>query len=648
MSDEPVDEGRSLTRRHEPTPISVSLLGPPPIGLAGYEFAPGRVTVVYGQNGAGKTRLLRAIADAVRGASAEGTVALFQLIVPNDQIRRISDNTGSMEDFGARPKQETWSRKAMRTFGEGGLLSAVISRGRAQVGDHGQVGVVLLPRADPPPGVGPGWSAYASPVAPPPTDFQGLGHVDLEVLELTIVDDLPEPFCWVDGGDYHAPVAWVTDDHPPVRVIDLDQPQDVDTATAAALPDAYVEDESGTWTRSQAFSEAVKAVEAKASRLYGLLGPTPVPLRLDIPSPDRMFRGESPSWRTPSQVGWDIPLAELSFAQRRWAEAAILLALTEFDDRYTLILADEPEAGLHRTAAARQPAGILRALDELGGRVEFLLTSHSPYLMAEERVRLLHARRTPAGWATIAPTELDVTGGVATDVALDLLGLLHRDLWELTKVFVFVEGPHDAEVLRAFLGDVLNDSRARLVPLGGATQASAIAADVYVSMTDVPLVVVFDQVSDAHLTHWYAAVDALAEDDTERCDAELSALKSKAKDRGSTEVIGLANLALAARSKGFPLGRIHVVGLSEPDIVCYLPVEFFVEGAESWRTLLGKAATNPKNRVKEMRKGREITTDEVALAAERVRGSQPPPDLQALGRVIADLVAHEPAQQVGE
>ena len=409
------------TRRREPTPISVSLLGPPPIGLAGYEFAPGRVTVVYGQNGVGKTRLLRAIGDVLKGVSPGGPIALFQVLVPDDQIRSISDNTMYMDDLRSRPERLTWSRSAMRVYGEGAQLSTLLGLADRD-DDRSHVGVVLLPNWDAPPGAGPGWGVVASSDDPPPADFRRLGHVDFEDLEYSFVDDLPAPFSWIEAADYNDTLAWVAGDQAPVRVIDLDHPQNVDSATTAALPEAFVTDESGGWRLSEELADAVRALEARASELYRLLGPSAVPLRLRLPSPDQLFRGESPTWHAPSRLWWDVALAELSFAQRRWADAAILLALTEFDDRYTLILADEPEAGLHRTAAARQPSGILRALEELGGRAEFLLTSHSPYLMAEKDVRLLHARRMPAGWATLAPTELDLTGGVATDVALDLLG----------------------------------------------------------------------------------------------------------------------------------------------------------------------------------------------------------------------------------
>lgn len=57
MSNSSAQPGPAQTTRpysdREPTPLAGALLGPPPLGMVGYEFAPGQLTVVYGRNGAG-------------------------------------------------------------------------------------------------------------------------------------------------------------------------------------------------------------------------------------------------------------------------------------------------------------------------------------------------------------------------------------------------------------------------------------------------------------------------------------------------------------------------------------------------------------------------------------------------------------------
>ncbi len=51
------------------------------------------------------------------------------------------------------------------------------------------------------------------------------------------------------------------------------------------------------------------------------------------------------------------------------------------------------------------------------------------------------------------------------------------------------------------------------------------------------------------------------------------------------EASWLRNLATHALANGM-FNRIHVHGLHEPDVICYLPPHFFVDGAASWEPLL--------------------------------------------------------------
>jgi len=342
--------------------------------------------------------------------------------------------------------------------------------------------------------------------------------------------------------------------------------------------------------------------ERASSIVAGLLDDAPA-LRCEFRPPNDWLYSKPLRWLA---ADWpslqEVPLEDLSEAQRRWAGYAVSAALAEdaadaedtnssdeepCADSPTIDFAifDEPERNLHRRAEET----VARGLEELAGsgRRCIYVASHSPaFLRAGPNRHLFHVYRAAGGRTAIA--EVDDILALAAE---DQLGLCTEDVLSLIRVFLIVEGDHDVAVLDAVIGDSLREARTRMIPLGGTHNAmSIIDSRFLLEMTDATVVVAFDAIRRNLAKLWERARAASGDEadaaDTRQAQSEMQRIAQGDRNRKGpalAEKRMLASLLLEALKSG-QADRIAVATLRRPDIIEYLPAEAFVPGS-TWPVL---------------------------------------------------------------
>lgn len=252
----------------------------------------------------------------------------------------------------------------------------------------------------------------------------------------------------------------------------LDVDADVRAMTTQYIADrAYSPAEPGIDDDGLIESRVAKAAAALAECadrfLAGVLPDAPI-VSLVVPPPERRFAGPAVDWR----FGRDsLGLEQLSRAELQWATRAINYAL------YSRRRHDVP------------PAVALRPFVTLIDEPEAALHRAAEAQMAAALVRLTEDPRQIIITATHSPELLDSrdahvievqrAGGshgrsslvheldLADRAALGHLGLTPSDLLRWPKVILLVEGEHDEVLLECFLGDRLRAARVEIIPLHG-------------------------------------------------------------------------------------------------------------------------------------------------------------------------------------
>lgn len=235
--------------------------------------------------------------------------------------------------------------------------------------------------------------------------------------------------------------------------------------------------------------------------------------------------------------------------------------------------------------------GLKRLAVELGDAAVIVAT-HSPSFLADGGVRPVHIHRSLRGLAIASPLDValqDTGDQIATMAAL---GLRRPDLWQLARVAVVVEGAHDEAVIQVLAAAELAESRGFVLKMLGAKNAVAVLdAQLLITMTDTAILVVLDNDARASLAPVWNRLRAHAgRGDLNQARSELGALSRL----GTAESAWLTALAERAVAIG-RLDRLHVFGLSEPDILFYLPPEDFKLTA-SWRDLHKEWRALPRDR----------------------------------------------------
>jgi AAA domain, putative AbiEii toxin, Type IV TA system len=199
-------------------------------------------------------------------------------------------------------------------------------------------------------------------------------------------------------------------------------------------------------------------------------------------------------------------------------------------------IADEPEIHLH-PAAVQSVRSWLSRLSETAAAV--FAATHSPALLdssARQMCRVLVTREHDRTSLKVLGSSLDRD---LADVS-DVLGISKGELLLLTRLALFVEGPHDQIILGEWFGAGLRAASIGVHPVHGADNLAGLADSEIIGALGIRLATLTDATS------------------VERARSVMP---------GTTGEKAVARLAREAKRAG---REVHVFGLQQPDILYYL------------------------------------------------------------------------------
>lgn len=356
----------------------------------------------------------------------------------------------------------------------------------------------------------------------------------------------------------------------PVDVIPIDEEEpELNSKTARLVaPDSgcvFAGLEPGAFSMDT-LARVARLGKAASLTLSSLIGPGRT-MRFELGTPQDWFLGAPPGWVCEDEYGLAVPLAQLSKSRRRWAVVAVRLALGRSGKvgLPAIVLSDEPEAGLHRTAEAKIASGLTALTSDLTALTSdsertVIVASHSPAFMSQPSARLLRVHRDVHG-----TTQVVEQPGLPD--AYDL-GLTETDVLSLQRVFVIVEGEHDELVLAGLFPGELRRAFAKILVLRGASRAkSAAHAEWLLSVTSSPFLIVIDKLDEQAVQLAWAKARIF--DSEGRIDDAIRAL-GEIKNVRKDEAGFLRKLGEEALQTGM-FQRLHFLGLNRDDILLYLP-----------------------------------------------------------------------------
>lgn len=309
------------------------------------------------------------------------------------------------------------------------------------------------------------------------------------------------------SGDYFAftgrafpPIAYL--DRSPIPLVDLDASLDLDEFVKSLTADAVTGDyderamlllSSSPHEGEIALPRLEKVNELLAElahHLRGLdLGITDCKLFV-TQSLNRWVSGDPSTlmFRTVSTGDVWAPFESLSSAQKYWVSAVLKLMHAEHQGRPFLVLADEPERGIHERAVS----AIYKKLGELG--VPTVIATHSPSAF-RQRLGTVHHLELSADGAHL--TEVGSVSDVAA--AAERFGLKPLDLLATRRTMVIVEGVHDKTVIEELLSrspDRAISDRVLIASMSGVANMASIAdAHLLTEFTDMNVLAISDNAS---------------------------------------------------------------------------------------------------------------------------------------------------------
>lgn len=342
--------------------------------------------------------------------------------------------------------------------------------------------------------------------------------------------------------------------------------EDVDEASSLFLQNAVphqFEVTDGEVGPSEALREVASELERVANRHYrGALQDAPVlRLRVQVVGLDAgvhwLVEDDDPRAHRGRE------LAGLSSAQVKWAKWSIAEAMVTLSQGLPiprLILLDEPESALHRSAESHM-AQYLSALATTGA-VSLLVATHSPELLDLGHARLFEVTRIGGR------RQVRRLPPLARE-SLETLGLLPSDLLRRQRGIILVDGLHDQLVLESLFGPELHALRTDVVPLRGTQQLSAAQIGFLFDFTPAHVFVMLDNLRTAALADiWEAAVREAQSGNLPGAVAHLDGAECL---DGSSEGRVMRELLQHVVEAG-NADRLTPHGLSHPDVIEYLPV----------------------------------------------------------------------------
>jgi energy-coupling factor transporter ATP-binding protein EcfA2 len=286
--------------------------------------------------------------------------------------------------------------------------------------------------------------------------------------------------------------------------------------------------------------------------------------------PINCWAGQQPvSWVAIDPTGAEVQLEDLSDAQRRWSKFAIRLAVGVFaSEAPPILLIDEPERGLHRSAERH----LFNGLAEVSERMNAItvIATHSPFALGDARFNLRHVMRGAEGHSMIQSFDPDLR------VQAEALGLAASDLLHLCRTALLVEGRHEELILGELFADEFEALGVEMFSVRGAKNLrTASDAQLLFRYTDARLAVVVDNLDpQAVQSIWAQARERKSKGlDFREPLKDLTAGKSKASEGQFLKTF--LDEALTNDRQD----RVRVTSLSLPDIIEYLPVRAIAPNA---------------------------------------------------------------------
>jgi energy-coupling factor transporter ATP-binding protein EcfA2 len=275
----------------------------------------------------------------------------------------------------------------------------------------------------------------------------------------------------------------------------------------------------------------------------------------------------------------------LSSGQQYWVNAAFRICAAEASGQSYLLIADEPERGLHERA-------VMGAFALLAGlSATSIVATHSVTALRFSGARLLHFEKNDDGKVNVAEPRL----GEDIAEAAKRFGTSALDIFSMKRALVVVEGAHDVEVVRglaglAFDGQLLD--RLLIVPARGVKNVATTADSVIITeFTTLHILAIIDNGRASVLNDIVGrASQALKEGKTALQAIKESGISGLARD-SSPEERYMFDLIERAIHRNV-LGRVRFWALSVPDIVDLLPETAFGL-TKSWSKLRQEYARSP-------------------------------------------------------
>jgi hypothetical protein len=525
----------------------VSVRGPAPMITSHIAIRPG-LTALYGLNGAGKTKVLQAVADAWKGIPSGGLPPKSL----DDAVQGTSTLLHVRLDVDSPPRGYEYmvaragaadidaSKTAVRVMVEEACDNVGIMRSeRDELIESGRF--CLIPAS---PGKWSFWlaaspqgeSAWPEWTGVPAVYIQEVNSMRGFVARRPLPPLLPEPqegyvLSIVTSREVRAAVRdeWVLG---PSDSEAFKDPWDVLTTRDSAvdrelsLEDLAIEDRHSPdalpWDprvdrdavlHPEIERELQGVIEIANELLATILeASAPCPLYCELAP-----RGEwGTNQRDPSLLKWfgtdvptelRVPFDDLSGAQRRWATYSVVSALAArvrrgheagldaqpvpMGQSDAVALVDEPESSLHQTGVV----GLAKSLRDLASRV--IVATHSPDII-DSADQHYHVLRTKDGGVLVREFELHPLH-VRPAHRLNQLGWRQSLPLAYRRNLLFVEGPHDAVVLQGWFGERLSGTRTLMVTLDGTYNWDELEPVVEVDGNDRSRISVLFDCSDAHV-----------------------------------------------------------------------------------------------------------------------------------------------------
>lgn len=328
-------------------------------------------------------------------------------------------------------------------------------------------------------------------------------------------------------------------------------------------------------------------LSSTASRWFGTFLLDAPELECHLHHPEEWAKGTVLQWRAVYGEERRLPIEVLSRAELRWARLAIQLALAKSStsDVGALVI-DEPEAALHLLAEHQALRGLKAVSNELA--LPIICATHSTHMVNDPGVTLHHVFRNALG----ETQTVSLPTPTARALGHQTLGITKSQFLMLHRVFLIVEGEHDSVMIDEWLEDEIDLARARILPMRGARNLlTLVDAQFIFDFTDAQLLIALDRIRlDPIENMWSAAQQRARQGDMQGAWEELSLLREPTQDGRRREPTSeeklLHEFGWLALQRGRS-DRLALFGFSLPDIIQYLsPQALGVSANLTWKTLL--------------------------------------------------------------